>query len=69
CDFSPEQQSEIQGTSPITKGLSHKEMQVLTDYSLGRIRSRASLGKIITAKDGFNYRYDKDPKALKWIRV
>ncbi|MFM7440339.1 MAG: ABC transporter ATP-binding protein/permease, partial [Snowella sp.] len=68
-NFSPKQQSEIQGASPITKGLSHKEMQVLTDYSLGRIRSRASLGKIITAKDGFNYRYDKDPKALKWIRV
>ena len=69
CDFSPEQQSEIQGASPITKGLSHKEMQVLTDYSLGSIRSRASLGKLITAKDGFNYRYDKDPKTLKWVRI
>lgn len=69
CDFSPEQQSEIQGASPRTKGLSHKEMQVLTDYSLGSIRSRASLGKLITAKDGFNYRYDKDPKTLKWVRI
>jgi putative ATP-binding cassette transporter len=44
-------------------------MQALTDYSLGSVRSRASLGKIITANDGFNYRYDKDPEALKWIRI
>jgi putative ATP-binding cassette transporter len=44
-------------------------MQALTDYSLGSVRNRASLGKTITAKDGFNYRYDKDSKTLKWFRV
>jgi putative ATP-binding cassette transporter len=44
-------------------------MQSLTDYSLSNVRSRASLGKIITAKDGFNYHYDKDPKTLKWVRI
>jgi len=53
----------------ITESLSHKQMQALTDYSLGSVRNRASLGKTITAKDGSNYRYDKDPKALKWIRI
>ncbi|MEH2163316.1 MAG: ATP-binding cassette domain-containing protein [Nostoc sp.] len=52
-----------------TEGFSHKEMQALTDYSLGSIRSKASLGKSITAKDGFNYYYNKDPKVLKWLRV
>ena len=53
----------------IAESLSHKQMQALTDYSLGSVRNRASLGKTITAKDGSNYRYDKDPKALKWIRI
>jgi putative ATP-binding cassette transporter len=68
-DFKTEYQSEIKTMPEITEGLSHKQMQALTDYSLGSVRSRGSLGKIITANDGFNYRYDKDPKALKWIKV
>lgn len=51
------------------EGLSHKEMQRLTDYSLTTIRSRASLGKPITGKDGFNYCYNKNPDILKWVRV
>ncbi|MFN6486998.1 MULTISPECIES: ABC transporter ATP-binding protein/permease [unclassified Nostoc] len=50
-------------------GLSHKEMQTLTDSSINTIRSKASLGKSITTNDGFTYRYDKDPKVLKWVRV
>ncbi|MEH1922370.1 ABC transporter ATP-binding protein/permease [Nostoc sp.] len=50
-------------------GLSHKEMQTLTDFSINTIRSKASLGKSITTNDGFTYRYDKDPEVLKWIRV
>jgi putative ATP-binding cassette transporter len=50
-------------------GLSHKEMQTLTDSSINTIRSKASLGKSVTAKDGFTYRYDKDPKVLKWVRA
>ena len=68
-DFKTEYQSEIKAIPEITEGLSHKQMQALTNYSLGSVRSRGSLGKIITANDGFNYRYDKDPKALKWIKV
>jgi putative ATP-binding cassette transporter len=64
-----EHDAEIAGVSEIAEGLSHQQMQSLTDYSLSNVRSRASLGKIITAKDGFNYRYDKDPKALKWVRI
>ncbi len=51
------------------EGLSHKEMQRLTDYSLTTIRSRASLGKPITGQDGFTYCYNKNPKVLKWVRV
>lgn len=69
ADFKTEYQSEIKTIPEITEGLSHKQMQALTDYSLGSVRSRASLGKIITANDGFNYRYDKDQKTLKWIRT
>ncbi|WP_066424313.1 ABC transporter ATP-binding protein/permease [Anabaena sp. 4-3] len=49
-------------------GLSHKEIQSLTDYSLSTVRSRASLGKPITTKDGMTYRYNKDPKVLKWLK-
>ncbi len=51
------------------EGLSHKEMQTLTDYSLTTIRSRASQGKSIDGKDGFTYRYNKNSKVLKWVRV
>jgi vitamin B12/bleomycin/antimicrobial peptide transport system ATP-binding/permease protein len=50
-------------------GLSHKEMQTVTDYSLTSIRSKASLGKSITGKDSFTYHYNKDPKVSKWVRV
>ena len=60
---------ELEGVFNITEGLSHKQMQTLTDYSLSSVRSRGSLGKIITAKDGFNYCYNKDPKILKWLRI
>ena len=68
-DVSPQNQSlSLPETSTIS-GLSHKEMQTLTDYSLTTIRSRASLGKSIKGKDGFTYRYDKDPLVLKWVSV
>ncbi|MEH2026221.1 ABC transporter ATP-binding protein/permease [Nostoc sp.] len=50
-------------------GLSHQEMQTLTDSTINTIRSKASLGKSITTNDGFTYRYDKDPNVLKWVRA
>jgi putative ATP-binding cassette transporter len=50
-------------------GLSHGEMQKLTDYSLGTVRTKASKGKTISTKDGSTYRYNKDSKVLKWVRV
>jgi vitamin B12/bleomycin/antimicrobial peptide transport system ATP-binding/permease protein len=50
-------------------GLSHKQMQALTDYSLSNIRSKASLGKLIEGRDGFTYSYNKNPQVLKWVRV
>ncbi|MFB2895993.1 ABC transporter ATP-binding protein/permease [Aerosakkonemataceae cyanobacterium BLCC-F50] len=61
-------QSEIEAIADTFAGLSHKEMQQFTDYSLSSIRSKASLGKSITGKDGFTYRYNKDPSVLKWER-
>ncbi|MDB9374086.1 ABC transporter ATP-binding protein/permease [Nodularia sphaerocarpa] len=71
-DTLPQQESQIKlETSVATAtiaGLSHQEMNTLTDYSLTTIRNRASLGKSITAKDGLSYRYNKDPKVLKWVR-
>ncbi|MBU7585868.1 MAG: ABC transporter ATP-binding protein/permease [Nostoc sp. TH1S01] len=48
-------------------GLSHKELQALTDYSLATIRTKASQRKPVTTKDNVTYRYNKDPKVLKWI--
>jgi vitamin B12/bleomycin/antimicrobial peptide transport system ATP-binding/permease protein len=48
-------------------GLSHQEINILTDYSLTTIRSKGSQGKSITTKDGVTYRYNKDPKVLKWV--
>lgn len=54
---------------PESKSFSHKEMQALTDYSLSSIRNRASSGKTITGRDGFTYRYNKDPNVLKWVKV
>ena len=62
-------QSEIEVVTSTIERFSHKEMQKLTDYSLASIRSKASLGKSITGKDSFTYRYNKDPKVLKWVRV
>ncbi|MDZ8257989.1 ABC transporter ATP-binding protein/permease [Nostoc sp. ChiQUE01b] len=47
--------------------LSHKEMNALTSYSLSTIRSKASKGESIITNDGFIYRYNKDPKVLKWV--
>ncbi|MBD2299208.1 ABC transporter ATP-binding protein/permease [Nostoc sp. FACHB-190] len=71
-DVLPKQELKIQResaavTATIT-GLSHKEMQTLTDYSLATIRSKASQGKSVTARDGKTYYYNKDPKVLKWVR-
>ncbi|MBP5971600.1 ABC transporter ATP-binding protein/permease [Brasilonema sp. CT11] len=51
------------------EGLSHKEMQTLTDYSLATIRSKASQGKSIKGKDASTYRYNKDSKVLKWVKI
>ncbi|MDF5728843.1 MAG: ATP-binding cassette domain-containing protein, partial [Rhizonema sp. PD38] len=62
-------QPEIGIVTGTIEGFSHKQMQILTQYSLANIRSRASQGKSITGKDGFTYRYNKDPKVLKWVRV
>ncbi|MEH2076349.1 MAG: ATP-binding cassette domain-containing protein [Nostoc sp.] len=62
-------QPEISPEISTIAGLSHKEMQTLTDFHINTIRSKASLGKSITTKDGFTYRYDKDPNVLKWIRA
>ncbi|MEH1869662.1 MAG: ATP-binding cassette domain-containing protein [Nostoc sp.] len=72
-DVSPKNESQTKPEISIEIGtvesLSHKEMQTLTDCSINTIRSKASLGKSITANDGFTYRYDKDPKVLKWVRA
>lgn len=54
---------------PTEEGLSHTQMTELSNYSLSSIRNRASQGKFITGKDGLTYRYDKDPKILKWLRI
>ncbi len=62
-------QPEIGIVTGTIEGFSHKQIQILTHYSLANIRSRASQGKSITGKDGFTYRYNKDPKVLKWVRV
>ncbi|MHC0061931.1 ABC transporter ATP-binding protein/permease [Nostoc sp. UIC 10890] len=48
-------------------GLSHKELQTLTDYSISTIRSKASQEKSVTTKDGVTYRYNKNPEVLKWV--
>ncbi|MFN6530373.1 ABC transporter ATP-binding protein/permease [Nostoc sp. ChiSLP03a] len=62
-------QPEISTEISTIVGLSHQEIQTLTDSKINTIRSKASLGKSITTKDGFTYRYDKDPKVLKWVRT
>ncbi|MFN6565569.1 MAG: ABC transporter ATP-binding protein/permease [Nostoc sp. ChiSLP01] len=53
----------------LIEGLSHKEMSELTSYTINTIRSKASKGETIAARDGFTYRYDKDPHILKWIVI
>ncbi|MDB9373570.1 ABC transporter ATP-binding protein/permease [Nodularia sphaerocarpa] len=70
-DTSAENEAEIQpeiSAAIITiTGLSHKEMNTLTDYSITTIRTKASQGKSITTKNGVTYHYDKNPKVLKWV--
>ena len=48
-------------------GLSHKELQTLTNYSLTTIKTRASQQKSVTTKDGVTYHYNKNPEVLKWV--
>ncbi|NER26703.1 MAG: ATP-binding cassette domain-containing protein [Symploca sp. SIO1C4] len=60
--------SNSQSESISDPGLSHKEMQALTKYTLKTIRSKASQGKTVVARDGFTYYYDKNPSILKWLR-
>ncbi|MEH2027050.1 ABC transporter ATP-binding protein/permease [Nostoc sp.] len=62
-------QSEILTQKAKSVGLSHKEMTELTFYSIKTIRSKASKGESITNRDGLTYRYDKDSKVLKWVRI
>ena len=68
-DILPNNESQNQSEIATIIGLSHKEMQTLTGSTINSIRSKANLGKSITTKDGVTYRYDKDPKLLKWVRV
>ncbi|HEY9802768.1 MAG TPA: ATP-binding cassette domain-containing protein [Leptolyngbyaceae cyanobacterium] len=49
-------------------GLSHQEMQTLSNYSLNTIRTKASRGQSIITKDNVTYHYDKDPQVSKWVR-
>ena len=71
-DFSNEE-SQIQPERAVEidtiEGLSHQEMQMLANYSIGTIRSKASKGQPITTKEGLTYRYNKNPKILKWVRL
>lgn len=67
-----EQQSdpeEIVSESVTITGLSHKEMEMLSNYTINTIRSKASRGKLVTGNDGFKYRYDKNPNILKWVKI
>ena len=66
---SQQNQSLSQAETSTILGLSHKEMQILTGASISTIRNKARQGKFINTKDGFTYRYDKEPKVLKWVRV
>ncbi|AVQ73916.1 vitamin B12 transport ATP-binding protein BacA [Microcystis aeruginosa NIES-1211] len=61
--------SESPETDQSLEGLSHQEMKLLTDLSLSSVRSKASRGNLILAKDGFTYRYDKNPQILKWLKI
>jgi putative ATP-binding cassette transporter len=62
-------QPEIVNKVSFTTGLSHQEMQKLTNYSLGTVRTKASKGQSITTQDGSTYSYNKDPNVLKWVQV
>jgi vitamin B12/bleomycin/antimicrobial peptide transport system ATP-binding/permease protein len=64
-----EDKSQNESEISTSKRLSHKEMNALTYYSISTIRSKASKGESITTRNGLTYRYDKDPKVLKWVRV
>jgi len=68
-DVLPKNELQSQPEISTIEKLTHKEMQTLTDSPINTIRSKASQGKSITTKDGFTYRYDKDPKVMKWMRV
>ncbi|MBR8837988.1 MAG: ABC transporter ATP-binding protein/permease, partial [Stigonema ocellatum SAG 48.90 = DSM 106950] len=50
-DISSQNQSLSQPETSTISGLSHKEIQILTGASISTIRSKASLGKSIKAKD------------------
>ncbi|MEH2068934.1 MAG: ATP-binding cassette domain-containing protein [Nostoc sp.] len=65
-DIYPKIKSESPANSTIV-GLSHKQLQTLTHYSLTTIRTKASQGKPVTTKDGIIYRYNKNLEVLKWI--
>ncbi|GAX45452.1 ABC transporter-related protein [Tolypothrix sp. NIES-4075] len=65
-DIYPKIKSESPANTKIL-GLSHKELQTLTDYSLTTIRTKASQGKLVTTKNGITYRYNKNPDVLKWV--
>jgi vitamin B12/bleomycin/antimicrobial peptide transport system ATP-binding/permease protein len=64
-----ESQPEISVEIGAIERFSHKEIQTLIDSHINTIRTKARQGKSITTKDGTIYRYDKDPKVLKWVRV
>jgi putative ATP-binding cassette transporter len=68
-DDSSQDKSQNEPEISTSEKLSHKEMNALTYYSVTTIRSKASKGESITTRDGVTYRYDKDPKVLKWVRV
>lgn len=61
--------SESPETDQSLEGLSHQEIKLLTDLSISSVRSKASRGNLILAKDGFTYRYDKNPQILKWLKI
>ncbi|WP_407895799.1 ATP-binding cassette domain-containing protein, partial [Scytonema sp. NUACC26] len=68
-DNSSQDKSQNELEISTSERLSHQEMNALTHYSLTTIRSKASKGESITTRDGFTYRYDKNPKVLKWVRA
>ncbi|MEH2268251.1 MAG: ATP-binding cassette domain-containing protein [Nostoc sp.] len=68
-DDSSQDKSQNESEISTSKKLTHKEMHELTDYFVTTIRSKGSKGESITTRDGITYRYDKDPKILKWVRV